>query len=105
MDTYTAIIAATAALLGTIIGPLANAFSDKLKDSFKAQKDDPRKKLLLTMLTNKRFKWRKLETLCKVIGADEDTTKRLLIEVGARGSENESNVWGLISRNPFPGED
>jgi len=31
--------------------------------------------------------WRKLSTLFRVIGADRDTTTRLLIELGARGSE------------------
>jgi hypothetical protein len=32
---------------------------------------------------------------------DDSTTKRLLIEVSARSSESEADVWGLISRNPF----
>ena len=35
----------------------------------------------------KRFEWRKLETLMRVIGSDDTTTKRLLLEIGARGSE------------------
>ena len=96
---------ALAVLAGTAVGPIVSACTEILKDKLKAKKDDPRKRLLLAMLTAEKFKWRKLQTLCKVIGADEETTKRLLIEVGARGSENESNVWGLISRNPFPGED
>jgi hypothetical protein len=47
--------------------------------------------------------WRKLSTLSRVIGADADTTKRLLIELGARGSEkpreDNEEVWGLISKH------
>lgn len=49
--------------------------------------------------------WRKLSTLSRVIGADADTTKRLLIELGARGSEKPredgEEVWGLISKHPL----
>jgi hypothetical protein len=37
----------------------------------------------------------------RVIGADEETTKRLLIEVGARRSENDDGLWGLIENHPF----
>jgi len=36
-----------------------------------------------------------------VIGADEATTKRLLLEIGARGSEDGQDLWGLLERNPF----
>ena len=35
-------------------------------------------------------------------GADEQTTKRLLIEVGARASEDGQPLWGLVERNPLP---
>ena len=47
--------------------------------------------------------WRKLSTLSRVIGADDDTTRRLLIQLGARGSEKPrgdcEEVWGLISKH------
>ena len=46
--------------------------------------------------------WRNLETLKRVIGADGDTTIRLLLDVGARGSQKGNVVWGLIARNPLP---
>jgi hypothetical protein len=40
-----------------------------------------------------------------VIGADADTTKRLLIEIEARGSEiprdDGEEVWGLVSKHPL----
>ena len=49
--------------------------------------------------------WRKLSTLARVIGADTYTTRRLLIELGARGSEKPredlEEVWGLISKHPL----
>lgn len=42
-----------------------------------------------------------MATLSRVIGADEETTKRLLIELGARGSEKDDGLWGLIENHPF----
>jgi hypothetical protein len=39
--------------------------------------------------------------LSRVVGADEDSTKRLLIDVGARGSEKDDGLWGLIESHPF----
>lgn len=64
--------------------------------------DERRTKLLRQML--KLRDRRKLSTLARVVGADGDTTRRLLIELGARGSEKPRNdgeeVWGLISK-PF----
>ena len=49
--------------------------------------------------------WRRLETLQRVIGADDKTTVRLLLEIGARGSQTGNPVWGLIARNPLPEDD
>lgn len=37
-----------------------------------------------------------------VIGADEETTKRLLLEIGARSSEDGRPLWALIRRQPLP---
>ena len=65
--------------------------------------DKARTKLLRQMLERKD--WRKLSTLSRVVGADTDTTRRLLIELGARGSEkpreDDEEVWGLISKHPL----
>ena len=46
--------------------------------------------------------WRQLDTLARVIGADYATTKRLLIELGARGSETESDAWAMKAMKPLP---
>jgi hypothetical protein len=45
---------------------------------------------------------RQLETLMHVIGANEDKTKALLLEVGARALEDGKPLWGPKSRNPLP---
>ena len=59
--------------------------------------------MLITMLNNPppQKEWRRLETLARVIGADHAETTRLLIEVGARGSESQENVWALKSHKPL----
>jgi hypothetical protein len=59
------------------------------------------------MLEDERFpgRWWELHTLMHVIGADEETTKRLLIEIGARGSEDGKDFWGLIKHHPFDEKD
>jgi hypothetical protein len=90
---------------GTILGSMSTLFGTILKqyleDRSKGRSDVPRKKLLKQMLNHPARTWRNLGTLIHVIGADEDTTKRLLLEVGARASEDGQSLWGLISRNPF----
>lgn len=65
--------------------------------------DQGRKSLLEKMLRDPGFKdnWRKVETLSRVVGADEETTKRLLIELGARGSEKDDGLWGLLEYHPL----
>lgn len=65
--------------------------------------DNLRKEMLHHMLRNPPpdTEWRKLETLARVIGADDETTTRLLIELGARGNEKEKDVWALKSDKPL----
>lgn len=85
-----------------VLGPIAKSFAD---DYIAKRRVDPlaeaRKGLLRQMLEGD-FTWRNLDTLQHVIGADADTTRRLLLEIGARASEDGQDKWGLISRNPFP---
>ena len=54
------------------------------------------------MLQDETHEWRQLYTLQHVIGADEALTKRLLIQIGARASEDGKPLWALISRKPLP---
>jgi hypothetical protein len=63
--------------------------------------DKPRRKLLREMFESERFAWRNLSTLAHVIGANEETTERLLLETGARGSEDEQDLWGVLKSHPF----
>jgi hypothetical protein len=55
------------------------------------------------MLKDDRFPnhWRKLSTLARVIGTDEETAKNLLVIIKARGSEKDDGLWGLIELHPF----
>src|SRR6266700_2165708 len=92
---FTAIIGLVGVVLGSILTIFGNVLAQCLKQWSLAKKDKHRKKLLLEMLEDKRFPdhWRKLETLMHVIGANEETTKRLLLELEARGSEDQQELW------------
>ncbi len=96
-----ALIGLAGVFIGVIIQILGNVVVHCLQQRAKDRTDIKRKELLMTMLEDERFTWRQLETLMHVIGADEETTKRLLLEIGARGSEDKQELWGLIKRNPF----
>jgi hypothetical protein len=100
------VIVATIGIAGAVIGSVAttagNLALKRWQDHVDSKREMPQKKLLLQMLDNEKYPWRQLETLMHVIGANEATTKRLLLEVGARASEDGQLLWGLISRNPLP---
>ncbi|WP_156041967.1 hypothetical protein [Bradyrhizobium sp. URHD0069] len=57
---------------------------------------------LLTAMLEQGQNWRTLKILSNVIGANADDTKTLLLMLGARASETNPDLWGLISRNPLP---
>lgn len=62
----------------------------------------PRKQLLKELLQDTTFEWRTLKTLSRATGTTPDECRRLLIEMGARGSTGEGEeLWGLISRHPI----
>lgn len=100
-------ITALIGFLGTVVGAAAVLAAAVLQESLQRQRqnliDQPRKDLLLEMLSNPPpgQEWRRLETLSRVIGADFSETTRLLIAVGARGSETENGVWALKSKKPL----
>lgn len=102
------IVIALIGVVGAVIGSTATVavqwLSHYLHEKAAAKRDNPRKALLLQMLLSPKYQWRKLDTLMHVIGSNEETTKRLLLEVGARASENGQPLWGLIERNPLPEE-
>jgi hypothetical protein len=96
-------------LLGGIVGALLTLFGNVVlhwvKEKPKRELERKRKATLKEMLDDNRFpeKWRNLSILSAVIGAGEEETKRLLVEIGARGSEKADGKWGLIKNHPFPG--
>jgi hypothetical protein len=65
--------------------------------------DEQRKKILQRMLEHPTMVWRKLETLANAVSADQEETKRLLLEIEARASANGSGKWALIARIGMPG--
>jgi hypothetical protein len=94
-----------AAFLGALAGAVASmggiVLTDYMKSYRKRRADAPRKRLLIDMLSAGRS-WRTLGTLANVTGLSESEAKRLLVQIGARGSETDPNLWGLLSRNPLP---
>jgi hypothetical protein len=54
-----------------------------------------RKDRLRKMLSNPKWEWRTIEVLETAIGEDEKTTVDLLLEIGARRSEGDRNIWTL----------
>jgi hypothetical protein len=97
-----ALIGVAGAVIGSISTLLGQWLVHWLKRRSEKQKDEPRRKLLKKMLEDDKFEWRSLNTLMHVIGADEETTKQLLLEIGARASEDGKDLWALISRKPLP---
>ena len=66
--------------------------------------DRSRKARLMEMLEDKRFTWRRLQTLADGIGATPEETRKLLVQLKARPQETDPDKWGLIARNPRPGD-
>jgi hypothetical protein len=86
-------ITAIFGLLGVIVGGALQILARELADRRDRRADDGRKRILRQMLDHDTLTWRKLSTCQRVIGADVDTTKRLLVEIGARGSESDETLW------------
>jgi len=101
---FSAILGLVGVILGSLLTIVGNLVAYCLKQRAETKRNEPRRRLLRQMLEDNRFTehWRKLDTLMHVIGADEATTKRLLLEIGARGSEDGQDLWGLIKYHPFP---
>jgi hypothetical protein len=96
-----ALIAAAIATLGTLAGTWLNDYLARLR---KDPSEQAAKTLLLTLL-NQKWRWRTIDTLANVVGTDEATVRRLLLEIGARGSMRDGRLWGLTTRNPIANRD
>lgn len=94
------VVGGVAAVLSTYWGP--RWFLEWLDDRQERKTNGPRKALLLTLLNDERFDWRTLHTLARVTGTEPEECRRLLVEVGARGSTGEGDeLWGLLERHPI----
>ncbi len=100
---WIALVGIFGAVVGSLLTFVGNFLLHWFQDRNRKLLDRARKKLLKGMLDKQD--WRKLSTLSRVIGADYDTTRRLLFELDARGSEvareDSEEVWGLISKHPL----
>jgi hypothetical protein len=97
-----ALIGIAGAVIGSVATVAGNVVLHCLKERATVKREKPQRDLLVAMLKHPEHRWRKLDTLMHVIGVDEQTAKRLLLEVGARASEDGEPLWGLIERNPLP---
>ncbi|UTJ07166.1 hypothetical protein [Arcobacter roscoffensis] len=95
------LIGVIGAIVGSILTILGNFALEWFKSKSQKELDKSRQKILKKMLEDPSFEWRKLSTLSAVVGCDEEMTKHHLIAIGARGSEDNGGLWGLISRHPL----
>lgn len=101
---FTAIIGLIGVVVGSILTILGNIALHFLRERSEEKKDQPRKDLLIKMLEDPSYpeRWRNFDILMHVIGADEQTAKRLLLAVKARASEDGQQKWGLLKYHPLP---
>jgi hypothetical protein len=104
MDSGTAgIIGAAVGGIISLVGTLsATALRHYLRTRTTLALDKLRKERLKQMLSTPKYTWRSMENLASAIGADEETTAELLLQIGARKSMANRDNWALISRSPFP---
>jgi hypothetical protein len=99
-----ALIGVGGAVVGSVATIAVQMVTEYLRKKEIEKQKAPQIEMLTEMLNHPKHNWRSLDRLQHVIGADEATTKRLLLEIGARASEDGKPIWGLRSRNPLPGE-
>jgi len=100
-NTAIAIISVVGVIIGALISSTTNYIVEYNKNKKQNNLNKIKQDILIKMLQDKAFEWRKLSTLSKVIGSTEEETKNHLIVIGARGSEKESEMWGLILNHPL----
>ena len=93
-----------------VVGTIASAYWGPRKleewreNRLPEQIHGPRKKLLRSMLEDPQFlDGRSLRQLCLVTGTSEEECRRLLIEVGARGTTlaGVGEAWALLEKKPL----
>ncbi len=85
-----------------VVGSRGTAYlNHRLSLTNRNRAEEAAKDLLRTVLSRPRWKWARIEALANAAGGDEPTVRRLLLEIGARGSLIDGRVWGLVARNPI----
>lgn len=102
-DFWVAVVGFTGVAVGALIGVGGTLLLHWLQSEPQRKLNQQRSTLLTSMLEDDRFpgRWRKLSSMARVIGASEATTTRLLIGLGARGSEKDDGLWGLVKHHPL----
>jgi hypothetical protein len=91
------------ALIGSAVTLAGQWCKHRWETSESRKRDGGRKALLRQMLDNPGPQgWRKMATLSGVIGASREETARLLIDIDARASETENDVWAYLKDKPLP---
>ena len=90
--------------IGAIVGGAVSIgttwLSEYLRERRTRKLDRIRQGVLKRLLSGEKYDWRSMEMLSDSIGADQETTARLLLEIGARRSLAKGrDSWGL---KPWP---
>jgi len=92
-------------VLGTAIGAAGSALTTWLNAYLTRKRPNPAdeaaKLILRQMLEASGLHWQTIRTLSNVVGLSQERTRELLLEIGARGSKLNPELWGLVSRNPL----
>ena len=88
------------AVIGALVGGGASIattwLSEHLRERRTSRLDRIRKDILKRLLSRSKYQWRNMQTLSDAIGADDETTARLLLEIGARRSlAKGTDSWGM----------
>jgi hypothetical protein len=101
-----ALDAGWAGIIGAAIGAVStlagNALTQWLQTKRADSLADKRRARLRGMLSGTKVTWRSLDALAASIGATEEVTTALLIEIDARASLSNPRSWALVSRAPWP---
>lgn len=88
-------------VVGGLLAPVGRLIESSVVNRGSARAEKTRKELLLKLLRSDKHSWRSLATLSSVIGTNQEATKELLLQIGARASENGKPLWALIERHPL----
>lgn len=95
-----------AGVVGALIGASATLAGNGLTHFLQNRRADnlaeKRRARLVRLLSDKKYTWRSIEVLASSIGASEEDTLELLIEIDARKSLTNDKSWALVSRAPWP---